>query len=115
VDMVERILSRAVDQVPALVVLAILCLLFLRSQKGTLAQFGTMLDAQRGAFVAALKTRDDIGAAECQDCHQVTEAARLAVVENSRVLGGVEAGLAETRVVLKATADVVKDCQRRTA
>lgn len=116
-DMVERLLSRAVDQVPALVVLAILCLIFLRGQKAALvaltAQFTGALEAERKTFVAALDHRDSMHEATCQDCHRVGEAATAAIVEGSRVMGTVEAGLRETRTVLRQVGSVVERCERR--
>lgn len=90
----EKILEAAVSQVPSLVVLVIVVLLFLRHIKSIVSEFKAALAEQRKDWMAALHTRDEQAANVAQDCHQCQVRCSEALKENTRMLNRLEVKLA---------------------
>jgi hypothetical protein len=89
----EKILETAANQVPSLVVLVVVVIVFLRAQKTQATDFGVALGQQRDAFVSVLKTQADASADITEQCHAVARDASTTVRENTKILGRVEHSL----------------------
>ena len=96
----EKILESAVTQVPAMVLLLLVVIAFLKAQ-----------DKRDIAFMAALKTRDDVTEAIAKECHTVARSATTAAMENSRAMGRVEKSLDQSAIVMADTACALRERQ----
>jgi len=101
---VERILEQAVLQIPGLVVLVLLSMLFLRSQKEDRSAFHAALVEQRKSFAEVLreqrldyatqlKVRDDHTMSITQECHRIAEKSLRVHEESIKVMARIEARL----------------------
>ena len=105
----EKILEAAAQQVPSLVVLVVVVIVFLRAGKQQGTEFQAMLVAQRTTFVEALKREGERSEEISEACHAVAREATAAVRENSRVLGSVETSLQHTGQIM---ADTTRELRR---
>lgn len=108
----EKVLETAATQVPALVVLVILAIIFLRSGKEQAESFGKVLADQRAQFVDALKLRDDRSEDITEACHAVAREATEAVRENTKLVGRAEGTIAGTQKTLESTQTIMLDTGR---
>ncbi len=112
----DEALKEAARQVPSLVVLVAVVVVFLRAGKQQAGDFGEMLSEQRRTFVEALKTRDLATGDIAEQCHAVTREATEAVRENSKVLGSVEHALDQAGQIMADTGRALRErsAERRT-
>lgn len=98
----EKILEAAANQVPGMVVLVVVVVVFLRAAKSQAADFTAALRDQRASFIDSLRNRDERTGEISEECHAVAREATSAVRENTRVLGGVEKTIDRTNRILEA-------------
>jgi len=91
----DKVLEAALAQVPALVVLVIVVVYFLRHMKSNAEEFKTALSEQRRDWMSALKQRDEMAMNVAQDCHRALGESSSVIKENTRMFNRVEVRLAE--------------------
>jgi uncharacterized membrane protein len=91
---ISKILEAAVAQVPALVVLCLIVIVFIWSMEKRDKSFQDALTEQRTQWMEHLKLRDSQAAAIAMDCHSCQTKCAESVKENTRMLNRVEVRLA---------------------
>ena len=104
----EQVIAKAAEQVPALVVLVVLSILFLRDRRNQAEDFGKMLTAQRVTFVEALKDCGHRSQEIADDCHRVSTEAAAAVREGTKAIGRVEGTLDRVDVTMGRTIGMLR-------
>ena len=89
----EKILETAVSQVPALAVLVVVVMVFLKRSEKSENLFKDALEQQRKDWMSALHTRDEQAANIAVDCHQCQVKCSEALKENTRMLNRLEVQL----------------------